>query len=63
VKASHECCSSGFCLGTGTLDIFINGTDCKMKYILSKFAYDIKIDGAVDKNKIRDAIQSNVDKM
>jgi len=34
-----------------------------MKYILSKFAYDIKIDGAVDKNKIRDAIQSNVDKM
>jgi len=44
-------------------NVFINDTDSGFEYTLSKFADDIKMSGAVNTAKGRDAVQKDLDRV
>jgi len=60
VEASDEKCSSGVCLGTSTIKIFVNDKDDGMKCALSRFVDNTNLSGTVDMIKGRVAIQRMV---
>jgi len=53
----------GSVLGPVLFSIFINHTDCRIAYTLSKFADDIKLSGEADTSEGQDAVQSNLENL
>lgn len=58
VEAGDKCCPSGLCDS-----VVINDMDSGIKHMLSKFAEDMKLSGAVGAREGRDAIQGSLDKL
>ena len=54
---------SGVSAGTNTLNTFNSDIDIRIKYILSKFAGDTKLCGAVNTPEGQDATQRDLDRL
>ena len=53
----------GFILGPVFFNVFKNDLDARLKGILSTFADDIKLRGAIDSLEGREALQRDLDKL